>query len=47
MVSWYEKGYGDHVTLLIDFNKKILYGSALIVTKDKNILHFHGAKIAN
>jgi len=45
MVSWYEEGYGDHVTLLIDFNKKILYGSALIVTKDKNILHFHGAKI--
>jgi len=45
MVSWYEKGYGDHVTLLIDFNQKILYGSALIVTKEKNILHFHGAKI--
>jgi len=45
MVSWYEEGYGDHVTLLIDFNKKILYGSALIVTKEKNILHFHGAHI--
>ncbi len=45
MASWYEKGYGDHVTLLIDFNKKILYGSALIVTKEKNILHFHGAEI--
>ncbi len=45
MVSWYEKGYGDHVTLLIDFNQKILYGSALIVTKEKNILHFHGAHL--
>ena len=45
MASWYEKGYGDHVTLLIDFNQKVLYGSALLVTKEKNILHFHGAKI--
>jgi len=45
MASWYEEGYGDHVTLLIDFNKKILYGSALIITKDKNIIHFHGAKM--
>ncbi len=45
MVSWYEKGYGDHVTLLIDFNKNVLYGSALIVTKEKNIIHFHGATL--
>ena len=45
MASWYEKGYGDHVTLLINFNTNLLYGSALIITKEKNIVHFHGAKI--
>jgi len=25
MVSEYEEGYGDHVTLLIDFNQNILH----------------------
>jgi len=41
-VSWFEKGYGDYVTLLIYFNKNILYGSALIRGEK---VHFHGAKI--
>ncbi len=41
-VSWFEKGYGDYVTLLINFNDNLLYGSAIL--SDKTV-HFHGAKI--
>ncbi|GAA0782998.1 MULTISPECIES: phenolic acid decarboxylase [Pseudomonadati] len=44
-VSWYEDGYGDHVTLLINFKDKILYGSALIILPDDHEIHFHGAEI--
>ncbi len=40
--SWFEKGYGDHVTLLVDFGKRILFGSALIAGDE---VHFHQAKI--
>jgi phenolic acid decarboxylase len=40
--SWFEKGYGDYVTLLINFNKNLLYGSAILSGKT---VHFHGAKI--
>jgi len=40
--SWFEEGYGDYVTLLIDFNKRILYGSAILRGEE---VHFHGAKI--
>ena len=42
-VSWFEKGYGDYVTLLINFKNKLLYGSAILSGKK---VHFHGAKIA-
>lgn len=42
LASWFEAGYGDHVTLLINFNTRLLYGSALI---GKDELHFHGARI--
>lgn len=41
-VSWFEKGYGDYVTLLIYFNDNILYGSAILRGEK---VHFHGAKI--
>jgi hypothetical protein len=41
-ISWFEKGYGDYVTLLINFNNNLLYGSAILAGKD---IHFHGAKI--
>jgi len=41
-VSWFEEGYGDYVTLLINFNNNILYGSAILSGKS---IHFHGAKI--
>ncbi len=40
--SWFEPGYGDYVTLLINFNNKLLYGSAILSGKT---VHFHGAKI--
>ena len=41
-LSWYEDGYGDYVTLLIYFDKNILYGSAIIPNKGT---HFESAKI--
>ena len=42
MAAWFEKDYGDYVTLLINFNNKLLYGSALLAGKT---VHFHGANI--
>ena len=44
MASWFEQGYGDYVTLLINFNNSLLYGSAIIAG---NEVHFHGAKIVD
>lgn len=40
--SWFEEGYGDYVTLLVNFNNNLLYGSAILSGKT---VHFHGAKI--
>jgi len=40
--SWFEAGYGDYVTLLINLNNHLLYGSAILGGKN---VHFHGAKI--
>lgn len=40
--AWFEEGYGDYVTLLINFNNRLLYGSALLSGKE---VHFHGARI--
>ena len=42
LASWFEEGYGDYVTLLINFNNNLLYGSAILSGKT---VHFHGAKI--
>jgi len=42
--AWFEEGYGDYVTLLINFNNNLLYGSAILSGKT---VHFHGAKIIN
>jgi len=41
-VSWFEPGYGDYVTLLINFENEIIYGSAIIKGK---AVHFQKAKI--
>lgn len=40
--SWFEEDYGDYVTLLINFNNNLLYGSAILSGKT---VHFHGANI--
>jgi hypothetical protein len=43
-VSWFEvEKRGDFVTLLINFDKKILYGSGILGKKYK--IHFHKAEI--
>jgi len=42
LASWFEKEDGDYVTLLINFNNNILYGSAIIAGKT---VHFYGARI--
>ncbi len=42
IVSWFEQGYGDYVTLHINFNKQLIYGSAIISRQET---HFHGARL--
>lgn len=42
--SWFEEGYGDYVTLLINFDENIIHGSAIIRGED---VHFHRAKLVN
>ena len=42
LASWFEEGYGDYVTLLINFDNNLLYGSAIISGEQ---VHFHGAKV--
>lgn len=42
LASWFEEDYGDYVTLLINFNSKLLYGSAILSGKT---VHFHGANL--
>jgi len=44
LASWFEKDYGDYVTLLINFDEKILHGSALLRNEE---VHFHSAHIIN
>lgn len=41
-VSWFEPGYGDYVTLLINFEDNTIYGSAII--KGEKI-HFQKAEL--
>lgn len=48
--AWYEPGYGDYVTLLINFEDKVLYGSALLGKTQKTLFHkaiIHSVKIAD
>ena len=44
-LGWYEKGYGDQITHLIDFDSNTLYGSGIIVKKEGVIEHFQAAHI--
>ena len=45
-LSWFETGYGDIVTQLLNPKKMTLSGSALIVKGEKKIFHFQTAKIS-
>ncbi len=45
-LSWYEHGYGDYITLLIDNDKKSLIGSGIIIKKNEPIIHFQKAIIS-
>ncbi len=38
-LSWFEPGYGDHVTQLINLDDKVLYGSAIIGAKHNTLFH--------
>ncbi|MEM7467866.1 MAG: phenolic acid decarboxylase [Pseudomonadota bacterium] len=40
--SWFEKGYGDYVTLLINFSERKLHGSAILRGEE---VHFHSATL--
>ena len=42
LAAWFEAGYADYVTLLINLNENTLYGSAILGGKN---VHFHGAEI--
>jgi len=42
MLSWFEAGYGDYVTLLVNFNSGLVYGSAILRGEQ---VHFHGARL--
>ena len=39
MLTWYEQDTGDFVTLVIDFNNEILYGSAYFAADKSSMLH--------
>ena len=43
-VGWYEEGYGDYITLLINFESNVIYGSGIL--GDQSI-HFEKARITN
>ena len=42
MISWHEPTRGDYVTLLINFEEKIVYGSAIVGAKK---VHFQEAEL--
>ena len=43
-LSWFEKGYGDYVTLLVNFNRKSVHGSAILRGEE---VHFHQATLVS
>lgn len=44
-LGWYEKGFGDQITQLVNLQTKTLYGSGIIVKGKRIIEHFEKAKI--
>ena len=45
IISWFEDGFGDHVTLIVDFEKRQLFGSALVFSKKGVYKHLQMANI--
>ena len=43
-LSWFEEGYGDYVTLLVNFNDKSVHGSAILRGEE---VHFHKATLVD
>ena len=43
-LSWFEQGYGDYVTLLVNFNEKSIHGSAILRGEE---VHFHKAQLVD
>lgn len=44
MLAWFERDYGDYVTLLVNFDNRLIYGSALLGGEK---VHFHGATLSD
>jgi phenolic acid decarboxylase len=45
-LSWYEHGYGDYITLLIEEDRKTLMGSGVYFKNNQPIIHFQKAIIS-
>ena len=41
-LSWFEKGYGDYVTLLVNYKNNTVHGSAILRGEE---VHFHAAEL--
>ena len=46
LISWYEEGYGDYITLLVNLEKKKLFGTGVVYAKDGVMTTFKEAKIS-
>lgn len=42
MAAWFEEAYGDYVTLLINFDQRVIHGSAILRGEE---VRFHPAKL--
>lgn len=44
-LTWFEMGFGDSITQLVNLETKTLLGSGIIIKDHKTIVHFDQAKI--
>jgi len=44
-LGWYEKGFGDQITQLVNLKEKTLYGSGIIIKGKRVVEHFEKATI--
>lgn len=45
LISWFEEGYGDYITLLVDLEKKKLFGTGVVYAKGGVMTTFKEAVI--